>query len=1168
MSSELIDKYVDRAAIVKDTDFLIAEIQRAEDARLAFGTAKTKVQGATSSKGVTEGSDLAAKANAQLAESIKAVTALINQRFASEAKLITIQTDYAKATAANRLELQKQNKELKDQAALNAANTGSIERARAAVRLLNTERNKLNLFTKEGQEQQQKLNDKINKYNEFIKKSVDNLSAQKINIGNYQGSAKIIVDALEKEKKKLEELEKTRIRVQNAGAAPFAPRTTVQGFAGGNLKAAAGDVQALNKQIEESRVKIEGFSRITEQPKFLNIAGKVADATAELRFFTKSLIDLERNGLGSSEAANQLRKQLAALTDEIGDTRAEVKALSSDTRGFDLFAGSVSFAADAFQVFAGAAVLAGASEEDAAEATKTLIAVQSVANGVKGIANELTTKGTAANKLYAFAQRQVSIAMDSSATSATRLRAALITTGIGALIVGVGLLVANFSKLKEALGFTNKAQEAYNETLADYKKGAQEAIEKTNSVKLAFEQAKSGVISKDDALKIYNNTLGDTFGKATSLAEAERLYNEKAGTYIQIMGLKAQANTLFAKSAESAAKGLVAGSEDQVSLFDNLTSGFLSAFGQTGAAAGVLAIGQIEGVKKAIKDADDEAKIFYDAAADKVKQATELAKGLNINLDPKTKANGKKDTSAQDALKAAIEEEKKKNAAIKALRIEDANEQIRLNQIVVDNENSTLQQKIIALENISSQRKRIEGLEYADAIKSEVEIQKGKRVEILKSQEEVKLLTVSFGNKISAINSDLLKSQSDAQKAAREKALKQLADDQEKELALLLKSKEKKQAQLDEEYFGRATALNDRFSQGKISQEQFNKEREKLDQDYHAASLRAEIEFTKKFLALMELRGIDVSKERAKLAQLEMQLSEMTKNKVIKDEDEKRAKVLETIDKIQQAYQVIGDIISGALNAAATIQKNRIQDEIDAVEERKNAELKANDAAMISEEKKAANTLIINARAQAQREQLERRQKEIDRQKAQAEKALAVFSILLSTAKNIAAAITPIGKILAAASGAAQLAIAIATPIPRFFRGKSKGQAYEGPGLLNDNPDGHTMEVLEHADGSVEFPSGRNVVTHIAKDDIIHPDKDAWMNVFLNAAHRDANVNIGYRPAKDNSLALAMEKQTKMIVSAIQGKQELHLGAGDRGMVALWKWGASQTKYTDENCQF
>ena len=165
------------------------------------------------------------------------------------------------------------------------AETGSIEKARAAVKILNAERNKLNLYTEEGRARQEKLNAQIDKYNEFIKKNVDALSQQKINVGNYLGSAKIIVDALEKEKKKLEELIKAReklVNVQNAGST-FKP-TVVEGFAGGQPTASAGgggaikintaesvkQLQVLDKQITETRTVVEGFSRVTGQPQFLS----------------------------------------------------------------------------------------------------------------------------------------------------------------------------------------------------------------------------------------------------------------------------------------------------------------------------------------------------------------------------------------------------------------------------------------------------------------------------------------------------------------------------------------------------------------------------------------------------------------------------------------------------------------------------------------------------------------------------------------------------------------------------------------------------------------------------------------------------------------------------------------------------------------------------------
>ena len=73
------------------------------------------------------------------------------------------------------------------------------------------------------------------------------------------------------------------------------------------------------------------------------------------------------------------------------------------------------------------------------------------------------------------------------------------------------------------------------------------------------------------------------------------------------------------------------------------------------------------------------------------------------------------------------------------------------------------------------------------------------------------------------------------------------------------------------------------------------------------------------------------------------------------------------------------------------------------------------------------------------------------------EKSVAIFNIILSTAQNVAKAKTPLGKIIAAASGAAQLAVAVATPLPRYFKGKRKGEPVNngnGLGIVNDHPDG------------------------------------------------------------------------------------------------------------------
>lgn len=62
-----------------------------------------------------------------------------------------------------------------------------------------------------------------------------------------------------------------------------------------------------------------------------------------------------------------------------------------------------------------------------------------------------------------------------------------------------------------------------NETLGEFRKGSEEATVAVNKVKISFDLARKGVVDKRDALKLYNDTLGDSFGKTNDLAVAEKI---------------------------------------------------------------------------------------------------------------------------------------------------------------------------------------------------------------------------------------------------------------------------------------------------------------------------------------------------------------------------------------------------------------------------------------------------------------------------------------------------------------------------------------------------------------------------------------------------------------------------------------------------------------------
>lgn len=337
----------------------------------------------------------------------------------------------------------------------------------------------------------------------------------------------------------------------------------------------------------------------------------------------------------------------------------------------------------------------------------------------------------------------------------------------------------------------------------------------------------------------------------------------------------------------------------------------------------------------------------------------------------------------------------------------------------------------------------------------------------------------------------------------------------------------------------------------------------KADEDYYKRKLKLREDYDK---VQQDFADQEYEYERQLQEKLEqLRQARLKDAKRFDDEDEKRLeekkKQAQTfLETLQGYFNQVSSIISGAFNISTTKRKNEAQAAIEAIEAQRDAELRANDARVQSEQDKAANISIINSRAEQQKKAQEQRQRQANIRQAQAEKALSIFQITLATALNVAKAKTIPEKIIQAVLGAAQLAIAVATPIPKFKHGKRRGQAYEGPGIVNDGPN---MEVIERADGSIEMPQGRNVLTHVGANDIIHPDRERWVNSVLNAAMRDGNIKQRHFAKGDNQLAAAMIQQTKLL-KQIADKPVAKTYASDRGLAQVITWGVNQVKYIEQ----
>lgn len=179
----------------------------------------------------------------------------------------------------------------------------------------------------------------------------------------------------------------------------------------------------------------------------------------------------------------------------------------------------------------------------------------------------------------------------------------------------VALYTAYGQQINDAILKTTdleKAQKELSKATVEASKSTETARTELLKVTSVVQAAKDGFIDKTAALQYYNEKLGDSFGKVSSLDEAEQALVDKAPKYIEALMLKAKAEFYFAKASEYAAKKDIANLQDQTSILDKLviTAKTIGKFGEVTSVKDIIktfveGIGQAqnEGVKSVQKTA-------------------------------------------------------------------------------------------------------------------------------------------------------------------------------------------------------------------------------------------------------------------------------------------------------------------------------------------------------------------------------------------------------------------------------------------------------------------------------------------------------------------------------------------------------------------------------------
>lgn len=369
----------------------------------------------------------------------------------------------------------------------------------------------------------------------------------------------------------------------------------------------------------------------------------VGSLKAQLREAQSEVAALSDKFGATSQQAIEAAKRASELKDRIGDAKALTDAFNPDAK-FTALSNSLTGVAGGFSAVTGAMGLLGSESKDVELAILKVQSAMAIASGLQQL-------GESAD---AFKQMKA-VALDAFKS----IKAAIGSTGIGLLVVALGTLITYWDEISVAISGANEEQKAYQSTQEEVTKSLAKAEENLISVKIALDQAKQGTISKKDALKLYNEKLGESLGKTDSLAVAEQRLSRNTASFIKSQMAKAQAQIFLAKASEAAAKA-ASGEDVKLDWWDQAKVAIANAV-----SAGEGAAMQAQLVTNNIAKNQKEIALYTNLATKELKKAAEEDAKINAAA-----INTRYDASKKVATTPAVDKTTKKEE-IKLERVEE-----------------------------------------------------------------------------------------------------------------------------------------------------------------------------------------------------------------------------------------------------------------------------------------------------------------------------------------------------------------------------------------------------------------------------------------------------------------------------------------------------------------
>ena len=262
------------------------------------------------------------------------------------------------------------------------------------------------------------------------------------------------------------------------------------------------EVQKLDKAFEATDTSVKGLRT------------QLKEATANVAIMA------DKFGATSKEAVTAA-KRAAELKDRIGDAKALTDAFNPDAK-FKAVAGALSGVAGGFAALQGSMALFGKENKNVEAALLKVNAAMALSQGLNALGDSIDSfknLGTqirastafieinsAATKTAAVVQKAFGIATVETSQGFKVLKGAIIATGIGALVVLLGLVINNFDAIadwikKSPLGSLAKGVGALVEQFTDFVGITSEAERNLNKLSAANKKANEDIANRIKILK-------------------------------------------------------------------------------------------------------------------------------------------------------------------------------------------------------------------------------------------------------------------------------------------------------------------------------------------------------------------------------------------------------------------------------------------------------------------------------------------------------------------------------------------------------------------------------------------------------------------------------------------------------------------------------------------